>query len=340
MKYLLGLIFTVSVFISFGRKKDLRGVEELNVRADYFLNVNRDSALFFIEEGYQRAMKEDLKQEIHESSKMLVDIFTAKRDVAMSNNFLYEYTTYQDSDFVGSELRKLTELQVQLETIDKAREIELLKSEAEHEAFTRLIIIRAGSLVVFILFGVIALIITRHRKKQEAQQYTTASLQNEIQKGRHDLSNQSLHLIRVNKSVLEIEEKLKELKPKVQDHSMEVQRLINTIRVNKSQDKDWENFNNYFNGLNSGFADQMREQFPSLTINEIRLSALLKMNLLTCEIASILNVETRSVTMSKYRLKKKLNLGEEIDLCAFLLNLEFPQEEKKYSYFEEFLTFF
>lgn len=298
-----------------------------------YLRLNRyDSALYFAEKGYELAKKGSLKQKISESSKILADIFKANGDMTTANRFLYEYAVYRDSVFMGADSRRLTEMQVKIETIDRRHEIELLKAKAELESFRRLIILRGGSLLVFLLVVVIALIVTRYKQKTKAQQYKAASLKNEIEKGRHDLHSQSLHLIRVNNNVLEIEEKLKELKPKVQGHSMEVQRLINTIRVNKSQEKDWENFNNYFNGLNSGFTDRLRDEFPSLTINEIRLCALLKMNLLNGEIASILNVETRSVTMSKYRLKKKLNLQEDVDLSKFLSSFEtFSEVEKRYA---------
>ena len=309
----------------------LSGSEYLIATSENYIAIkNYDSALFFARKGYKQALNSNQKRTIMESSKILADLFKIKGDMTRSNKFLYEYAEYQDSVLLNGQARKLADLQVRLEEIDKKEEIEHLKLSAELGDFKRLLILRGASLVVFMMFVCIGLLVRKHQRKQKVHHNKAAGLKNELEKGREDLHRQSMHLIRVNNNVLEIEEKLKELKPKVQGHSMEVQRLINTIRVNKSQDKDWENFNNYFNGLNSGFADRLREHYPNLTINEIRLCSLLKLNLLNSEIASILNVETRSVTMSKYRLKKKLNLEEEINLSTFLMNLDF-QNGKQYA---------
>ena len=48
------------------------------------------------------------------------------------------------------------------------------------------------------------------------------------------------------------------------------------------------------------------------------LCAYIKMNLLSKEIAPLLNISLRGVEISRYRLRKKLNLAEGENLAEFL----------------------
>ena len=45
------------------------------------------------------------------------------------------------------------------------------------------------------------------------------------------------------------------------------------------------------------------------------------MNMSTKEIATLLNISERGVEISRYRLRKKLDLSREVNLSTFLLNL-------------------
>lgn len=84
----------------------------------------------------------------------------------------------------------------------------------------------------------------------------------------------------------------------------------------------WEEFNLYFNQVDRSFVQDMLKQHPNLTQNDIRLCTLMRINLSTKEIASLLNVSTRAVEQSKYRLKKRLDLGNEEDLLTYISGFE------------------
>ena len=51
------------------------------------------------------------------------------------------------------------------------------------------------------------------------------------------------------------------------------------------------------------------------------LCAYLRMNLMSKEIAPLLNITLRGVEISRYRLRKKLGLGEGDNLAEFLQHL-------------------
>jgi FixJ family two-component response regulator len=64
----------------------------------------------------------------------------------------------------------------------------------------------------------------------------------------------------------------------------------------------------------------LSEKFPNLTISDKKLCAYLKMDLSSKDIAPLLNMSFRSVEMSRYRLRKKMELERDVNLSDFLQN--------------------
>ncbi len=65
----------------------------------------------------------------------------------------------------------------------------------------------------------------------------------------------------------------------------------------------------------------MTKKFPELTQNDLRLCSYIKMRLPNKEVARMLNVDTASIHMSHYRIKKKMKLEKETDLAGFIEKL-------------------
>jgi phosphate/sulfate permease/DNA-binding CsgD family transcriptional regulator len=73
-------------------------------------------------------------------------------------------------------------------------------------------------------------------------------------------------------------------------------------------EKERKSLYNYIKELNSNFYKNLEKKFPTLTKKEKRLCALLRLNLSSKEIASILGISFKSVEVNRYRLRKKMNL--------------------------------
>jgi len=92
------------------------------------------------------------------------------------------------------------------------------------------------------------------------------------------------------------------------------------LKISQSK-QDWDTFMEFFKKNYHNFLEKLRSEYPNLTSNDLRLCALLKMNLSSKEIASILNITTESLRKSKYRLRKKLSLEENQSLDDYLLKM-------------------
>ncbi len=90
------------------------------------------------------------------------------------------------------------------------------------------------------------------------------------------------------------------------------------ITQDLSIDRDREKFQMHINEQNSNFIHKLGESFPSITDNEKRLASLLRLNLSSKEIASILNISPKSVEMNRYRLRKKLKVNPKVNLNDFI----------------------
>ncbi len=91
---------------------------------------------------------------------------------------------------------------------------------------------------------------------------------------------------------------------------------------------EWENAAQNLKLTQQGFFMALKEKYPCLTPNDLRLCAYLRLNLSTKEIARLLNISPRGVEISRHRLRKKLNLPKDEHLFDFLMREENSLSEK------------
>lgn len=80
----------------------------------------------------------------------------------------------------------------------------------------------------------------------------------------------------------------------------------------------WKQFETRFNDLNPEFASTLMHNYPKLTKNDIEFCSLLKLKLSYKEIASLLQISHESVITKKYRVRKKMELQDEVEFEKML----------------------
>ena len=93
------------------------------------------------------------------------------------------------------------------------------------------------------------------------------------------------------------------------------------IRDNISHDDDWKNFGHNFDAAYEDFTKRLTNLHPDLTITELRTCCYIKMGLSSKDIAPLFNISYRSVEMTRYRLRRKLNLERSENLSDYLLKI-------------------
>ena len=86
------------------------------------------------------------------------------------------------------------------------------------------------------------------------------------------------------------------------------------------EENTWNIFKEAFDSADNNFLKKVKESHPSLTPNDLRLCAYLRLNLSSKEIAPLLNISARSIEIKRYRLRKKMNLPHETGLVEYILS--------------------
>ena len=97
------------------------------------------------------------------------------------------------------------------------------------------------------------------------------------------------------------------------------EKLKSIISGGMSTENDFLLFQNYYQEINHEFLLRLKEKHPDLSSLDLKFCCLLRSNLSTKDIASILNITTKSVDLKRYRLKKKLIL--EGSLTDYILSI-------------------
>ena len=121
--------------------------------------------------------------------------------------------------------------------------------------------------------------------------------------------------------ISQITTELESLRKQFSPDREHIQKLTNILAFSILTDEDWERFKKTFQEVYPDFFVALRYRFPSITASELRLAALIKMNLPLKEAAGMLGIASSSVRKSRYRLKKRLGPQDEQSLEDFLSKL-------------------
>jgi tetratricopeptide (TPR) repeat protein len=134
-----------------------------------------------------------------------------------------------------------------------------------------------------------------------------------------ELSTHTLHIIQKNHLLENLKGRLEAIaKEDKRDQKKPIREIIQQINQNFNNDKYWEEFSNTFEQIHFSFFSNLKQHASDLTASEIRLVSLLKMNLNSNDMATILGISLDSLRVARYRLRKKLNLDQGENLSSFL----------------------
>lgn len=148
-------------------------------------------------------------------------------------------------------------------------------------------------------------------------------LAEQLKMKKRELSNLATNIVYKNEVLNNLREELLNLrdtegKEFSKDQLKKIDRLMDKAR---SDERDWDIFEKSFNESHGDFFKKLKKNYPSLTPNDLKLCAYLRLNMTSKEVASLFNITIRGVEVRRYRLRKKFNLETETNLTEFLLKL-------------------
>ncbi|MBT8309687.1 MAG: LuxR family transcriptional regulator [Flavobacteriaceae bacterium] len=152
--------------------------------------------------------------------------------------------------------------------------------------------------------------------EQQLMQFKNESLKQDIESKNRELAISTMSLIKKNEFLNNLKEELKN-----KDNDQGLNSVVKIIDKNLNNTDDWKFFQEAFNNADKDFLKKVKNIHPSLTPNDLKLCAYLRLNLSSKEIAPLLNISPRSVEVKRYRLRKKMQLEHETSLTNYILEL-------------------
>ena len=170
--------------------------------------------------------------------------------------------------------------------------------------------------------------IKEEKRRKELAELRNNQLEVELKHKSSELADSIMNLVRKNDMIQEIDALMQELSDTVKHEerkaivTKKISDIRRGIRMNMSDDDNWEKFIENFNMVYDNFMKELTARYPDLKKNDLKLCAYLRMGLSSKEMASLLNTSVRSIETARYRLRRKLNLDQGDNLTTFIQRFE------------------
>lgn len=161
------------------------------------------------------------------------------------------------------------------------------------------------------------------RNEKEIIALKNENLETEINYKNKELASLTMHLVDRGRLLLNIKDELMALTKKlnIPDPAYQFRSVFKLLSDTDKNSDDWDHFAIYFDQVHNNFLSTMKTKFPGLSSTDLKLCAYLRLNLTSKEIAQLLNISLKGVEISRYRVRKKLNLSTDVHLYDFLIEI-------------------
>jgi len=252
---------------------------------------------------------------IKSTSKLYSEYYQSLNDFESALQHYMKYSSINDSIFNAENNSNIAEFEVVFETMKKENEISLLKEQKIAQKLRN----NLQTIVISLISVLIIILVVYFRLRLKKIKHEKASLKDELEHKNKVLANNALYLVQKNEMIIKIVGQLNEilhgLKP---ENQPPVKSIIHDLEFNLAN-VTWKEFEMRFQHVHSNFYIGLQNKIPNLSPSELKLCALLRLNLSTKDIASISHKTPESVNVARSRLRNKLNLDKSENLVKFLM---------------------
>ncbi|OJJ16144.1 hypothetical protein BKI52_35855 [marine bacterium AO1-C] len=318
---------------------------------------NHEDALKYLQESIDIAKKYRFLEELRDAYKAIAAIYLKTKNFEQTFHYYRLFSEIKDTLYNTKSLNEIAQLRRDYESGQQTQKIALLQRDKKLSRISSYMLI--GGIIFLLVIGVLGFYWQRSKisKNQELleqnqriyetqQELIEAELSNaqlneqklktELENKRlkeqqlqytletqnKSLTSHALLIIQKNKMLSQVKEKLWEIvQTDNRDAKKRLKQVVSFIGNGLSFDKDWQEFKTIFEQVHEDFFEKLKATYPDLTSTEIRLCALLKLNLNSKDIATIMGISQDSLRIARYRLRKKLQLPKGSNLISFILNI-------------------
>ncbi|SHM53487.1 tetratricopeptide repeat protein [Flavobacterium saccharophilum] len=204
------------------------------------------------------------------------------------------------------------------------REQRLIQLENDEKINFLKLILLSVVIISLIIYGY--LLLRNIRRKHLLEKKSLAEKQEiELKKNDEIIELKNKELTSSTLQLIEKEEFIDNLKQNLSSNrdKLDPQAINNILKtIQSSSAGNWKEFEARFTAVNQSFYTNLKEKYPELGQTDLKICALVKLNLSSKDMASLLGISFESVHTSRYRLRKKFNLTRNENLNDFIASLE------------------
>jgi DNA-binding CsgD family transcriptional regulator len=271
-----------------------------------FARGYRDNALRQLRESFWYSRSRSKLNEL-EISRLLAEAYSKlnKKDSAAWYARFHKHLDDSLNTVIG--LNNYNFIQLKLDYENKVQQAALLEKEKNAEIFKRNILI--AFLVVLMLMALLLYNRLQLKIKLARQEQKLAAAETEATKKQLELFTQTL---------LQKNEQIEALSRSLQLQHNNADDLIHHTLLTE---EDWKRFKELFEKIHPFFFSKLKQKNPAITTAEIRLAALIRLNLDNKQMASMQGISLSGLRATKSRLRQKLNIAADEDLEAIIKSL-------------------
>lgn len=267
----------------------------------------------------ERSTSNSKKENLLDYYKIFSQLYQLTGDYKHAYEYIQKYNTIREEFLSKNKVNAMLSLTMKKEAQEKERQIKALNLEKSLKSYQRNTLAIILVLLVIIGFLLYNKLRSRQRKNAELAEVKQQLLSNKLEFNNVELKNYSMYMSHKNEVIGHFMEELTVLEKSGRDDAMQrLHKLVNKFRYDINSDKYIEDFNLQIEAKHQDFFFNLRQKFPTLTQNEQRLCAQIRLNLSIKEIASLNNISVKSVEMARYRMRKHFGLSTNDSLNDFL----------------------
>jgi tetratricopeptide (TPR) repeat protein len=311
-----------------------------NLASVYILQGDLPKAKSHLDRALPLAQEHQYKKWLRDIYKDYKDLYALRNDYTRAYLYAEKFEAIQDSIFNEEKAAQLANLELEHQMAEqqqaiklKEKEILLLQQQTRFDKLIKISLISGSILLLILVYIVLRNQRYRYKKNQELLERSHALAEKELENARlkeeelqqalafknKELTAYTVNFIRKNELIEELKQKIISLKNASQQPQTELNTLLNLVQQNTSIDRDWDDFKRTFENVHHNFFGKLLTRYPDLTPAELRLCALICLNLTAKEMASLMGISPDSVKTARYRLRKKFGLTQEQGLDEFVL---------------------
>lgn len=217
------------------------------------------------------------------------------------------------------------ELETKYETEKKEKELALSKAEIL-KTESRIKLLATGLISMFLLLSALYYAMRQRAKRNKTEKEKAAleykAVEQQLEFKKKELTAKALQLAKKNEFLQSLEHEVTELQSSVDNAVGKTSsRITRMIQRDIVDDDAWDQFGKEFSSVHQEFLNRLRDTYGSFTKGEMRLISLMRMNMTSKDIASIIGVSDQGVKKARYRVRKKMNLQPTDDIQGIIVGL-------------------